>query len=195
MESIPFGAILVALTMVSFVRLRKAGKAHLLMPHQLSIGIASGWTALASVAAAMGFHPEAGPQDQMHLLLVFLPQQFLYALSLWTRNEIVFAELGLTTTALGSTLAVIFLQDSGLAEAYEFGAVICAALLAFTLLPKLNMRLKVMFILWGLILGTVLVTGKPTVPMVMMLIIEELSLLNVKIQYLGDEEGARKRAE
>ncbi|GBG34326.1 Calcium uniporter protein, mitochondrial [Hondaea fermentalgiana] len=189
---VPIGAVLVALTMVTFIGLRKIGMEHLLMPHQTSIGIGSAWTAVSSVLAAASIVPEFDPTHQMHLLAVFVPQQVMYIVSLYLRKEAPLGECGLAITALGSVIAIMFLRDMGYEEADEFAYLMCAALVIITYLPGMNIRIRIFALLYGLVLSSCLFFEVMMVPLPIIILVEEVALLNVKIQYLPTDPSKRK---
>eukprot|EP00515_Schizochytrium_aggregatum_P017464 CAMPEP_0202110812 /NCGR_PEP_ID=MMETSP0965-20130614/27530_1 /ASSEMBLY_ACC=CAM_ASM_000507 /TAXON_ID=4773 /ORGANISM="Schizochytrium aggregatum, Strain ATCC28209" /LENGTH=190 /DNA_ID=CAMNT_0048680261 /DNA_START=9 /DNA_END=581 /DNA_ORIENTATION=- len=168
--------------MASFVGLRKAGRAHLLMPHQGSIGAGVGLTVAASGAAALGLLPAASPASGAHALLVLLPQQLAFVLSLRLRNELDLLQTAVALGCLIGAVAALHLHQLGELDTDAVLCLVSATLIAGTLIPFLNLRVKILFALWAALLAAPVAMQIPAPPAPLFLTVELLALLTVKLQ-------------
>lgn len=192
----PYGLVQFASTMVGFVALRKAGKAHLLMPHQTSIGLATGWVMLTSVLAAVGVFDGFSPAQAQHVPLVFFPQQAVYATSLLLRGEVSDKQLFLAFSCLVGVVAIFLLRTGG-SGAIDTDLLLCAVgatLLVATMLPGVNQRIRCLLGLWAVLLLSPMAAQTPFAPLPVVLLVEQLSLLTVKLQFLTTSDSKKKPA-
>jgi len=196
MEELPFGLILFASTMVSFVLLRKAGKGHLLMPHQRSIGMAVGWTMFTSAVAASGLYQGFSPSAPLHFPLVLLPQQAIFMASLVLRQEVSASQVVAGIVCVTALVAVSVLRSTQAvpSDLNILSGVVAASLLAATLLPGFHARVKLALLLWSSLALTPVILDSAIPPVVQMVLTEELTLLNVKLQFLETHESKQKPA-
>lgn len=188
--AVPWGAAQFAGTMVSFVLLRKAGKAHLLVPHQASIGAAVGLTIASSLAGAAGVWPGGLPGEAMHVPAVLLPQQALFCAALMLRREVGLPELALLLAGLLATAAGLHLHATGAADSVVILSVISACLMGATVLPFLRSRVKILLGLWSFVSFSPVFLHTTLPPAALLLVAEHLALLTVKLQLVEAPDAA-----
>jgi hypothetical protein len=191
--NLPWGAAQFAGTMVSFVLLRKAGKAHLLVPHQASIGAAVGLTIGSSLAAAAGVWPGGSPGSPTHVPAVLLPQQALFCAALLLRHEVGLPELALLVVALLATVAGLHLHATGAGNSVVILSVLSACMMGTTVLPSLRSRVKILLGLWSFVAFAPVFWHTTLPPAALLLVVEHLALLTVKLQLVEPDAAEAKR--
>eukprot|EP00514_Thraustochytrium_sp_LLF1b_P012573 CAMPEP_0184544892 /NCGR_PEP_ID=MMETSP0199_2-20130426/3931_1 /TAXON_ID=1112570 /ORGANISM="Thraustochytrium sp., Strain LLF1b" /LENGTH=189 /DNA_ID=CAMNT_0026939125 /DNA_START=197 /DNA_END=766 /DNA_ORIENTATION=+ len=178
--------------MGAFVGLRKAGKAHLLMPHQTSIGVGTGWTMASSVLASVGVAPMLAPTSVWHLPLVLLPQQLAFSLSLGLREEVAFSFVGYASICIIGVIAALFLRFEESDKTFETSvglSVLTGSMLVSTMLPMLHIRVKMLCLMWAVLAAGPVLFETLLPPLPILLVVEQLTLLIVKLQVLETDKG------
>uniref|UniRef100_A0A7S2W3U0 Uncharacterized protein n=1 Tax=Mucochytrium quahogii TaxID=96639 RepID=A0A7S2W3U0_9STRA len=179
----PWLMVVFSSTMAAFIGIRKMEKAHLLMPHQISIGVAVGWTMLTSVLGAFGVVDEFKPTEYLHIGGVFLPQQFTFLLSLFLRGEVGFGHILFGVVALLVAVSLLIARST-LDFPVDILTCVCGSIMLCSsfLFSFINSRVKTMLCLWGTLVLLPVVLQSETPPVLALVLCEELSLLNVKLK-------------
>jgi len=105
----------IAGTMVAFTLARKVGLAHFLKPHQYSIALASAWTVVLCLLAAVSASARALQVGGGLHFIVWVPAAALYTSALSSRQEIDSSPTGMVMLTVLVIIAIAQLMGCGTA--------------------------------------------------------------------------------